>query len=164
MLDVVEFRQGGLAGKQAVVLVVRRLDDDTHLYELMSRDRDEADVGGVYEEDTLAATGHRASVADVTFLPVGFREGDVAVVAADYTEDDLAGRVVHLDFYAEEDDDGQLRVAVWCPELDGAFDVPPEALALTGDRVPPPPLGRRVESMSAGASFVVVDDVSHYRA
>jgi len=154
VLDVVRISShgslvtAGVAGKEAVVTLIRDMDDGTYRYEVISRTREgDETVSGIYLSDDLAATGERASVEEVSFLPRGMRPGDVATVAIDYPEYELAGKRVELSATVTEDEEGGHLIGVWCPDIDEYLYLPGGVLHLTGEWLPPAPTGRRVGSL-----------------
>ena len=175
VLDVVEIGDGpvlaeqGLSGQRGVVTEIRRYDDGHYAYGVGAFE-DGSDVGGLYPEECLTATGERAS-PDLFRIPGPFQTREVVQIAEDCEVREAAGRrAVLTDAYSEDPDTGELRLCVWIDELGTVVTIAPKELQSTGQRESPKPRGRVAHSTAVGtdgeihgtSSFVIVDEIDHY--
>ena len=159
----------GLSGRRAVITQIRRYDEGRYVYGVGGFE-DDSEVGGLYPEEWLRATGERAS-PDLFAVPGPFDVRDVVQIAADSEVREAAGRrAVLTDAYTEDPETGELLLCVWIDELGEVFTIAPAELSRTGERRPPRPRGRVAHSTAVGAageiigasSFVIVDEIDQY--
>ena len=188
VLDIVRLAQhpnlvaDGSAGRLGVVICIRGYDDGSFRYVVSNtEDTDDADVAGIYYEEMLTATGERCA-PEMFALPAGFQVRDVAIVAIDCPRSrqgrwlgrarrhDFAGRTVVIRGNDYVDRHGRVVLGVWCEELGEYDSVPVTFLTRTGQRLPPRPLGERMESTRVSqegkvlgtSSYRLIDDLDHY--
>jgi hypothetical protein len=132
-----------VAGKHGAITQVRDYGGGRFRYGLGSLD-DDPGVGGLYDEDSLRATGRSASPG-LFRVPGPFAVREVVRVSAEAGVDEISGRVGQIDG-SYTDDAGELSLGVWIEELGERFVVEPRYLESTGERRPPPERGRRASS------------------
>lgn len=150
-----------------VVTAIRHLDDGAFRYETAALEPD--GEGVILDEVDLIQTGERVGVEHFGVMPGGLRSRDVAQVASDYDDEDVAGRTVVVD-HNWGDEDGVVVVGVWCPSTEVYAYVPLDVLTTAGERLDPPVRGRRGGSTLVGedgsvlgqVGFTVIDELEQY--
>jgi hypothetical protein len=188
VLDIVRLAQhpnlvaDDSANRLGVVVCIRGYEDRSFRYVVSNtEDTDDADVAGIYYEEMLTATGKRCA-REVFALPAGFQVRDVAMVSIDCPRSrqgrwlgrarrhHFAGRTVETSGNHSVDRHGRVVLGVWCEELNEYDSVPVAFLTRTGERLPPRPLGQRMESTRVSqegtvlgtTSYWLIDDLDHY--
>jgi hypothetical protein len=170
VLEVVEISDVALAdlvGKHGAVTQVRDYGSGRFRYGLGSLD-DDPGVGGLFDEDSLRASGQSAS-PDLFRVPGPFAVRELVRISAEASLAEISGRVGEIDG-SYQDDSGKLALGVWIEELGEAFVVEPRYLESTGERRPPPERGRAASStrvdvrgdVLGGDEYVILDEVDRY--
>lgn len=158
----------GAAGRLGIVSQVRQLDDGTVRYDVKHLHHEDLDiVPGIYDPEMLVYTGETATLEQANHMPAGLHARDYVVVHTDCHIPEIAGRTVLVDGGISEDDNGDPLVQVWSEELKEYFSAPPRFLTPTGERMPPPPVPRRVNSVRISrdgallgtTTFTIVEDL-----
>jgi hypothetical protein len=175
VLDVVEIgyhptlARQGLVGVRGAIMEIRQHADGRVRYAVGGLRDATSEVGGLYEEEDLQATGVRAD-AETYQLPGPFQVRDVVRISAACDQAEIAGRTGVVDGgYTGSNEIGHV-LGVWIEELGEGFMVEPAFLSASGTRLPPPERGRVAHSTRVSehgevighTSYIIVDELEQY--
>lgn len=150
-----------------IVISIREYPSERFRYRLSPLDPTSDLDAVLLDEEGLTGTGERSDASRFDF-PGKFLTRDVAMIASDYPDVELAGHECQVD--SANVVDGVIETLVWIPDIELMAVVEEDYLTATGRREKPPLPGRIATStrVSTGGevlgevSYVIVDDVESH--